>query len=154
MKSIKGSEAVLKMFCSMMLLCAFILPELSFAQDGKDQFIIRMISLQHCKKGPGRCDKCKAMSARKYCLLNISPKGVMQRPVIEVEIKGQKEWREYDIEKIFEGRAEAERYAKENRITNVKWEDDEMPWRRQDDQALQKVEDSLPDVPPPELTGE
>jgi len=108
------------------------------------EYIIRMISLQHCKKGPERCDRCKAMCARKYCLLNINPGGVMQRPVIEVEIKGQKEWREYDIEKIFESRAEAERYAKENRIADVKWEDDKMPWRRQDDLALRKVEGSLP----------
>ncbi|MGV8121654.1 MAG: hypothetical protein AB2L14_17985 [Candidatus Xenobiia bacterium LiM19] len=144
MRMITGGGTVLKIICSLVLLCAFILPEMPFAQDGKDQFIIRKIQLQHCKKGPDRCDKCKAMCARKYCLLNISPRGVMQRPVIEVEIKGQKEWREYDIEKIFESRAEAEHYAKENRITNVKWEDDEMPWRRQDDQALRKVEGSLP----------
>lgn len=146
---------MMKLSLCLLLLCIFELPPLTPAvAAGNGEYIIRMISLQHCKKGPDRCDKCKAMNARKYCLLNISPKGVMQRPVIEVEIKGQKEWREYDIEKIFESRAEAECYAKENRITNVKWEDDEMPWRRQDDQALRKVEDSLPAVPPPELTGE
>jgi|GEM_PF-1174949 len=136
---------MMKLSLCLLLLCIFELPPLAPAVAAENgEYIIRMISLQHCKKGPDRCDRCRAMCARKYCLLNISPRGVMQRPVIEVEIKGQKEWREYDIEKIFESRAEAEHYAKENRITNVKWEDDEMPWRRQDDQALRKVEASLP----------
>ncbi len=125
---------MLKKLYSLLMLCVLILlPGASFAEAGKDQLIIRKIPIQHCMKGPERCKKCQAMADRKYCLLNIMPKGVAARPVTEVEINGQKEWREYDIEKVFESRAEAEHYAKENHITNVKWEDDAMPWRRQDD---------------------
>ncbi|MHC9542502.1 MAG: hypothetical protein AB9903_23590 [Vulcanimicrobiota bacterium] len=140
-----SSRVMMKLSLCILLLCIFGLPPLAPAAAAENgEYIIRMISLQHCKKGPDRCDRCRAMCARKYCLLDIAPRGVMQRPVIEVEIKGQKEWREYEIERIFESRAEAERYAKENRITNVKWEDGEMPWRRQDDQVLRKVEGSLP----------
>jgi len=106
------------------LLVFIVLAGQAFALEEKEQLIIRKIPLQHCMKGPSMCEKCRAMSARKYCLLNISPKGVMARPVIEVEIKGKKEWREYEIVKIFEDRDEADRYAKGNGITDVKWEND------------------------------
>ena len=82
------------------------------------RYIIRKVSLAHCKRGPSRCEKCREMNIERICLLDICPpdQGKIQRRVIQVSREGEKVWREFDIVKIFESQEEAEKYAEENEI--------------------------------------
>ena len=63
--------------------------------------IIQKITLGHCARGIQTCPKCREFYTRKYCLLDICPDGNAARRVIEVEIDGEKVWREFDIIKVF-----------------------------------------------------
>lgn len=85
--------------------------------------IIRKIRLAHCKRGPGRCQKCREMEAERICLLDICPPrmGEMQRRIIKVGREGEKVWREFDIVRTFESKEEAQEYADENGITDVEF---------------------------------
>lgn len=83
--------------------------------------IIRAIRLAHCARGPELCAKCREMDVPKICLLDIDPpnQGREARRTIEVVIGGKREWREYDVVRIFDSEAEARRYAAENGINDV-----------------------------------
>jgi hypothetical protein len=61
------------------------------------------------------------MDEGKICLLDIAPpdQGQIQRRVIEVEIDGNSEWREFDIVKAFESTENAQAYADEHAIRDV-----------------------------------
>jgi hypothetical protein len=54
-------------------------------------------------------------------LLDIAPPnaGMVARRVIEVEVDGQKVWREFDVLRTFEDEAEARAYAREEGIPDV-----------------------------------
>lgn len=86
-----------------------------------DRYIIRKITMAHCKKGPEACPKCREMDSEKICLLDIQPPrpGEVQRRVIEVETGGRKRWLEYDIVRSFENGEEAREYAAKNGITDI-----------------------------------
>jgi hypothetical protein len=79
--------------------------------------------LAHCKRGPEFCEKCREMIARRICLLDICPPepGEVQRRVLEVDIGGERVWREFDIVKIFESEAEAGEYAQSHGIDDVEF---------------------------------
>jgi hypothetical protein len=85
------------------------------------RYIVRKIRLAHCKRGPDICEKCREMDAEKICLLDICPPrvGEVQRRVIEVNVGGEKVWREFDVARIFESEAEAREYAGENAMEDV-----------------------------------
>lgn len=61
------------------------------------------------------------MNVEKICLLDIAPPqaGEVQRRVIEVEIEGQRAWREFDIVRLFDDQEEAGQYAQDNGIQDV-----------------------------------
>lgn len=100
--------------------------------------IIQKITLAHCARGTQTCSKCREMYIRKYCLLDICPDGYAARRVIEVEIDGEKVWREFDIIKGFENYDEAASYARSHNITLV--EDTPL----EPDPVLKKLEQQLP----------
>lgn len=100
--------------------------------------IIQKITLGHCARGIKTCSKCREMYTRKYCLLDLSPSGYAARPVIQVEIDGEKAWREYDNIKIFDTYDEAFAYARQHNITFVK----ETPG--EPDPELEKLRKQLP----------
>lgn len=83
--------------------------------------IIRTIRTAHCKRGPQRCAKCREMNREQICLLDIDPPqpGMMQRRVIEVEIDGERAWREFDVVRAFESTEEALAYAAEHAIQDI-----------------------------------
>jgi hypothetical protein len=61
------------------------------------------------------------MDVERICLLDIAPhdRGLMQRRVIEVEVDGETEWREFDIVRAFEDEKEARAYADEHDVEDV-----------------------------------
>ncbi len=80
-------------------------------------YIVKKVQLTHCKRGPQSCEKCRAVAADKYCLLDICPDDPqIARPMVMVETNGAPIWREYDIEKIFDSRQDALEYAKIRKI--------------------------------------
>ncbi len=83
--------------------------------------IIRLIAVSHCKRGPDHCAKCRAMGGPRICLLDIAPpdQGMVQRRVIELEIDGERVWREFDVIRIFAGEAEARAYAAANGVADI-----------------------------------
>jgi hypothetical protein len=83
--------------------------------------VIRTVRIAHCKRGPGRCEKCGEMDAERICLLEICPpgEGEMQRRVIRMEENGVQVWREFDIVRSFESREEAQTYAEQQGIDDV-----------------------------------
>jgi len=85
------------------------------------RYIIRKIRMAHCKRGPAVCEKCREMDVERICLLDICPPGVgeLQRRVIQVTIKGQEVWREFDVVRAFESEEEARQYADENALQDV-----------------------------------
>ena len=85
------------------------------------RYIIRKIRLAHCKRGPRLCEKCREMDEERICLLDISPPdyGLMQRRVIEVEIDGERTWREFDVARAFESAEQARRYAAEHGLDDI-----------------------------------
>ena len=79
--------------------------------------VIKKIAQAHCQRGPERCAKCREMSTNApYSLLNICPKTPAARRVTKVDINGKKEWREFDVERIFDSPAEARAYAETHKI--------------------------------------
>ncbi len=88
-----------------------------------DRHIIRKIRLAHCKRGPERCEKCRAMDAERICLLDVClpDAGMMQRRVIQLTIDGEEVWREFDVVKVFENEQEASDYARENDIQDAEF---------------------------------
>jgi hypothetical protein len=83
--------------------------------------IIRRIRLAHCARGPEWCAKCREMDREAPCLLDIDPPnyGLVARRVIELEVEGERFWREFDVVQVFESDEEAQVYAIEHRITDV-----------------------------------
>jgi len=81
-------------------------------------YIIRRIRLAHCKRGPAHCEKCREMDEERVCLLDICPPnpGMVQRRVIEIEVEGERAWREFEVVRVFEDDAEARAYASENGV--------------------------------------
>lgn len=75
--------------------------------------IIKTIRMAHCKRGPERCEKCREMNVERICLLDVDPPqpGTRQRQVIEVEIAGERVWREFDVVRIFADLDQARAYA-------------------------------------------
>ncbi|MBN1935018.1 MAG: hypothetical protein JW934_10155 [Anaerolineae bacterium] len=83
--------------------------------------IIRTIRMAHCKRGPERCEKCREMNVERICLLDVDPprQGELQRRAIEVEIDGERTWREFDVVRVFETVGEARDYATVHHIGDV-----------------------------------
>jgi hypothetical protein len=82
--------------------------------------IIQKIALPHCARGIRTCPKCREVYTRKYCLLDICVEGNAARPIIGVEINGEKAWRAFDIIKIFETYDKAIAYAQAHKVPFVK----------------------------------
>ncbi|MCB9232217.1 MAG: hypothetical protein H6581_11165 [Bacteroidia bacterium] len=80
--------------------------------------IIEKIQIVHCARGPQRCEKCKAVEANKWALLNICPDnpGMVARRVTEFTWQGEKLWVEFEVEKVFESKQEARAWSKEHGV--------------------------------------
>lgn len=83
--------------------------------------IIRSLRLAHCARGPELCAKCREMDRDVPCLLDIDPPnpGVVARRAIEVQVGGEKAWREFDVLRTFQDEREARAYAAENGVSDI-----------------------------------
>lgn len=84
-------------------------------------YILRRIRLAHCARGPQWCEMCRRMDREVPALLDIDPPdyGMAARRAIEVEIAGEKVWREFDVVRTFETEEEARAYAAEQGIADI-----------------------------------
>ena len=84
------------------------------------QKIVKMTPF-HCQRGSRGCEKCKKLAeeGEKYCLIEIVGRdGMIARPMIEVEMNGDKVFCEFDLIIIFKDKREAVDYAKKNGISD------------------------------------
>jgi len=79
---------------------------------------IKKIRLAHCKKGPLLCAQCREMDVERWCLLDMSPpdQGRVQRRVIQVQVDGRLEWREFEVVRVFDDEQEARAWAEKEGI--------------------------------------
>ncbi len=82
----------------------------------EENHVIRKMSFPHCARGPKNCAKCReAAKDVKIYLLKVYPDpGTMARPIIEVNISGEKVWQVYDVIRDFKNEKEAREYVKKN----------------------------------------
>ncbi|MDQ7824535.1 MAG: hypothetical protein RDV48_17160 [Candidatus Eremiobacteraeota bacterium] len=129
----------------MVIMLLHSLPGAWSVEGSERRFIIRKSAVAHCKRGPARCAKCAAAQERRYCLLELLPPGEAQRRVIEVVIDGKKQFCEYETTRIFSSLPEAQAYAAQHGITDVKWEDEDLvSVKHQDDPCLSAIAAALP----------
>ena len=88
---------------------------------GEDKYVIRKMSLPHCAKGPKGCKKCaEAAKDKKIYLLKVyADPGTMARPIIEVNIHGEKFWQVYDVVQSFATEKQAKEHAKKNGLNLI-----------------------------------
>lgn len=87
------------------------------------KFVLKKMSPIHCARGPTRCEKCKEYAQQtKIALLKVltQDKGLQARPIIELEINGEKQFHPFDVIKYFDALEEAKNYAKEKDLTIYK----------------------------------
>lgn len=80
----------------------------------ENNYVIRKMSLPHCARGSKGCVKCTeaAKNVHIYLLEVYFDPGTITRPVIQVNIRGEKIWQVYDVIKEFKSNEEAKEYAK------------------------------------------
>jgi hypothetical protein len=91
------------------------------AKASGPRYLIRAVRLAHCKRGPERCDLCRALDEERLCLLDLAPPraGKEQRRVVYVEGPGGDAWREFEIVRVFDSEADAAQYALEHGIQRL-----------------------------------
>jgi hypothetical protein len=88
------------------------------------KFVIKKLSVPHCKRGPENCELCKKNSEPRWCLLDVDPpdKEMVQRPVIELTIDGERHFFVYDVIKSFASEEEARRYMATGDTDKTLWD--------------------------------
>ncbi|NHJ05607.1 MAG: hypothetical protein EAX90_12345 [Candidatus Heimdallarchaeota archaeon] len=80
------------------------------------KYLIKKMTKIHCARGPKRCKICEEYAKEmKYALLDIAPESHPEaaRPMIEIEVEGEKVFQVYDVLAYFDLLDEVENYAKE-----------------------------------------
>jgi len=90
------------------------------------RYCVNFMQIPHCKRGPERCQICRDRNIMRWCLLDIDPpdQDRVQRPVIELEIAGEKHFRVFDIIKVFESEEDMKQYMLKNKFPDRTW----FPW--------------------------
>lgn len=88
------------------------------------KFVIKKLSVPHCKRGPKHCQLCREMAEPRWCLLDVDPpdKEMVQRPVIELSIDGERHFLVYDVIKSFASEEEARRYMATGDTDKTLWD--------------------------------
>lgn len=77
----------------------------------------------HCARPKGACSKCAKLAeeGEKYCLISFPYSAEeISRPMMTIEIDGEEVLCEFQLEKIFKDKGEAEEYAKNNSLEMLK----------------------------------
>ncbi len=87
----------------------------------KMKFVMTKLSVPHCKRGPERCELCRKSSESRWCLLDVDPpdKQMVQRPVLDIEIDGERHFFVYDVIKSFVSEEEALTFLKSSELTDI-----------------------------------
>jgi hypothetical protein len=112
----KNKFSFVLIFCALIL---FVFSAQANAQETKiikppNCRVIRVVSYPVTQKMDKNVKK-------RIALLNLCPenRGMVARPMLPVETEGKFQMFEYDVVRVFKNRKEAEKYAKQNGITDV-----------------------------------
>jgi hypothetical protein len=77
--------------------------------------------LAHCKRGPERCGLCRDLDQERICLLEVAgdDRGLAQRRVVELDLDGERVWREVDVVRVFVDSAPARAFATREGVDDV-----------------------------------
>lgn len=93
------------------------------------RYIVKLLRAPHCKRGPENCRLCREKNILRWHLLDIDPpdQDRVQRPVIEITIAGEKQFRVFDVIKTFESEADARKYLSEKSFPGLLWDSRSEP---------------------------
>ncbi|OGK05585.1 MAG: hypothetical protein A2W80_17790 [Candidatus Riflebacteria bacterium GWC2_50_8] len=103
-------------------------PELQTIPEQKEErkmkYLIKKMQVPHCKRGPERCEICRKTNEPRWCLLDIDPpdKEMVQRPVLDLTIDGERHFLVYDVIKSFDSEEEAGKFLSENDFPGLIWD--------------------------------
>ncbi|HUT80989.1 MAG TPA: hypothetical protein VMZ29_07280 [Candidatus Bathyarchaeia archaeon] len=83
------------------------------------RYILKKMVQIHCARGPKRCETCKHYEAKKkIALLDLNPDEIeyATRPIVALDIDGEKVYLTFDVLGYFENEEEAKKYAAEKNI--------------------------------------
>ena len=96
------------------------------------KYLIKKMTKMHCGRGPKRCKICEEYAKEmKFALLDIAPEVHPEaaRPMIEIEVEGEKVFQVYDVVAYFNSLEEAESYANQKMISyEILFQ--EYPWTK------------------------
>ena len=78
------------------------------------QYVVKKMAKIHCAKGPKGCKKCREYAKEiRYALLDTNPQEneLAARPMIELEVMGEKTWVTFDVVAYFETMEELNEYT-------------------------------------------
>jgi len=84
--------------------------------DNLTQHVLKKMARIHCARGPNRCKICKEYAEdKRWALLNTEPdeNPMAARPMIELEIEGEKVFVPFDVIAYYDDIKEAMEYANE-----------------------------------------
>lgn len=90
------------------------------------KFVIKKLSVPHCKRGPEHCEICRKNAQPRWCLLDVDPpdKETVQRPVITLLVAGKRQFLVYDVIKSFASEEEARAFMSSDKDSNIYWDSD------------------------------
>lgn len=93
-------------------------------KNPKPKFFMRKMRVPHCKRGPERCQECEKRREEVYCLLDLDPpqQGMVQRPVLEIEVGGERRFLEYDLLQTFVTKEAAMEFLRKADYPGLIWE--------------------------------
>jgi len=89
------------------------------------KFVIKKLAVPHCKRGPEHCELCRKNSEPRWCLLDVDPpdKEMLQRPVIELVVDGERHFLVYDVIKSFASEEEARQFLRTSELADMHFDD-------------------------------
>ncbi|MBU1108853.1 MAG: hypothetical protein KKB51_19405 [Candidatus Riflebacteria bacterium] len=90
----------------------------------KVKFLMKELRVPHCKRGPERCELCRKQDEPRWCLLDVDPpdKEMMQRPVLELILDGERQILVFDVIKSFATEEEARQFLAKAEYPGLTWD--------------------------------
>ncbi|EKD81292.1 MAG: hypothetical protein ACD_39C01871G0002 [uncultured bacterium] len=92
-------------------------------EETQMKYLVKKLQVPHCKRGPERCEICRKTCEPRWCLLDIDPpdKEMVQRPVLDLTIDGERHFLVYDVIKSFDSEEDARKFLSENDYPGLIW---------------------------------
>jgi hypothetical protein len=90
-------------------------------EDRPHTDIVTTRYVPHCARGPKRCAKCAESAKEKvHCHVRVfHDHGMIARPVLDIELLGEKTYLEYDVLQRFACLSEAKDFAEANDLNYI-----------------------------------